>query len=131
MIVTLIPSPYAVYKHRVILPNQKIIDFGRTNIVDYTEHQDPRQVRRYLLERGAVVPEELRFEKNFKKVHEGMLMVDSSRYENWNNFEDPKYWERWLLWSQPSILEAQIWLTMKDNILFQSIPDNFCYLSNC
>jgi hypothetical protein len=47
-----------------------------------------------------------------------MLYADTSTEENWNDPSRAGYWERWVLWSYPSVEHAKLWMTMRKGILF-------------
>jgi len=122
------PSPSVTHKYRVMLPNKRAIDFGSRDTPDYTDHRNSRLMRAHLLRRGAVMPEKLRIETDPKEIHRGMLMVDKSDAEDWEDYFSRDYWERWLLWTYPNVEHAKLFMTMRKGILFMPTPESlwFC-----
>jgi len=122
------PSPSVAHKYRVMLPNKRAIDFGSRDTPDYTDHCNSRLMRAHLLKRGAVVPKKLRTETDPKEIHRGMLMVDKSDAEDWEDYFSRDYWERWLLWTYPNVEHAKLFMTMRKGILFMPTPESlwFC-----
>jgi len=122
------PSPSVAHKYRVMLPNKRAIDFGSRDTPDYTDHRNSRLMRAHLLRRGAVMPEKLRIETDPKEIHRGMLMVDKSDAEDWEDYFSRDYWERWLLWTYPNVEHAKLFMTMRKGILFMPTPESlwFC-----
>jgi len=122
------PSPSVTNKYRVMLPNKRAIDFGSRDTPDYTDHRNSRLMRAHLLRRGAVMPEKLRIETDPKEIHRGMLMVDKSDAEDWEDYFSRDYWERWLLWTYPNVEHAKLFMTMRKGILFMPTPESlwFC-----
>ncbi len=118
MHVVLKSSPTLTHKYRVTLPNKKTIDIGSMDSPDYTDHGNPRLMRAHLLRKGAEIPREVRVETDLYKIHRGMLYADTSTEENWNDPSRAGYWERWVLWSYPSVEHAKLWMTMRKGILF-------------
>ena len=118
MHVVLTQSPLVSRKYRVLLPNRNTIDIGSLMTPDYTDHRDPSLMREHLLQRGAQIPKGLRIETDPYEIHRGMLYADTSTEENWDDPFRAGYWERWLLWSYPNVNQAQLWMTMRKNILF-------------
>lgn len=118
MHVVLTPSPTVTHKYRVLLPNKKTIDIGSLVSPDYTDHGNPRLMRAHLLRKGAQIPRDLRIETDPYEIHRGMLYADTSTEENWDDPFRAGYWERWLLWSYPNVNQAQLWMTMRKNVLF-------------
>lgn len=118
MHVVLTPSPTVTHKYRVLLPNKKTIDIGSLMSPDYTDHGNPRLMRAHLLRKGAQIPRDLRIETDPYEIHRGMLYADTSTEENWDDPFRAGYWERWLLWSYPNVNQAQLWMTMRKNVLF-------------
>jgi len=121
-------SPSIIHKYRVTLPNKKCIDFGPVNVEDYTTHQDPRLMRAYLIGKGANIPDELRDETDCVKIHRGMLFADESSEEDWGDLFSQEYWNRWILWSYPTVNQAKLWLTMRHDIRFMPTVDDFYYM---
>lgn len=118
MHVVLTPSPTVTHKYRVLLPNKKTFDIGSLMSPDYTDHGNPRLMRAHLLRKGAQIPKDLRTETDPYEIHRGMLYADTSTEENWDDPFRAGYWERWLLWSYPNVNQAQLWMTMRKNVLF-------------
>jgi len=118
MHVVLQPSPVVSHKLRVLLPNKKIIDFGSHEQIDYTDHRNPELMRAHLLRHGAQIPKDVRIETDPYEIHKGMLYADTSTEENWDDPFRAGYWERWVLWSYPSVEQAKLWMTMRKGILF-------------
>jgi len=86
MHVVLTPSPSITHKYRVILPSKRAVDFGQKGYQHYTDHNNPRLMRAHLLRKGAIMPKELRIETNQMTIHRGMLSVDESTKEDWEDF---------------------------------------------
>lgn len=83
MKVTLIKSPIKTKKFRVIIGTHHV-DFGAAGYSDYTIHQDPKRMRRYVERHGR-------------------------GHEKWgkNGILTAGFWSRWLLWSKPTMKEAK------------------------
>ena len=75
MHVVLQPSPSVAHRYRVTLPNKRTVDFGKKDVLYYSDHGDPRLMRAQLLRRGAVIPKELRVERDLGEIHRGMLKL--------------------------------------------------------
>jgi hypothetical protein len=127
MYVVFRPSPSVAHKYRVILPDKRAIDFGQVNVEDYTDHQDPRRMRAQLIRKGGNVPKRLKIERDPYEIHRGMLMVDESTTEHWDDQFHRDFWERWMLWSYPNIEHAKLWVTMRKGILFMPTPEDMWY----
>jgi hypothetical protein len=84
-------------------------------------------MRAHLLRKGAVIPRDLRIETNTFEIHRGMLMVDESTEEDWEDFFRAEYWERWMLWSYPDVNKAKLFMTMNKGILFMPTKEDFWY----
>jgi hypothetical protein len=121
-------SPSVAHKYRVLLPNKRAVDFGSLESPDFTDHKNPKLMRAHLLRRGAVIPKELRIETDPKEIQRGMLSIDTSTEEDWDDAFRKSYWERWLLWSYTDINHAKLFMTMRKGILFMPTPENFWYL---
>jgi len=121
-------SPSLSHKYRVTLPNKKCIDFGSVNVKDYTNHQDPRLMRAHLIEKGANISDELREETDCDKIHRGMLFINESEQEDWGDWFSQEYWDRWILWSYPTVNQAKLWMTMRHDIRFMPTIEDFYYL---
>ena len=130
MHVVLQPSPSITHKYRVMLPNKRAIDFGVKGVPDYTDHGNPRLMRAHLLRKGAVIPKKLRVETDPFEIHRGMLMVDESDQEDWDDYFRADYWERWLLWSYPNVNHAKLWMTMRKGVLFMPITESMWFCEN-
>lgn len=112
------PSPSVTHKYRVMLPNKRAIDFGTKDAPDYTDHRNSRLMRAHLIRRGAVIPRKIRIETDPYEIQRGMLMVDESDQEDWDDYFRADYWERWLLWTYPNVEHAKLFMTMNKGILF-------------
>ena len=75
MHVVLQPSPSVTHRYRVTLPNQRTIDFGERGLNYYPDHGNPRLMRAQLLRKGAIIPKELRVERDPGEIHRGMLRI--------------------------------------------------------
>jgi len=117
-------SPSVTHKYRVMLPNKRAIDFGAKGSPDYTDHGNPRLMRAHLLRHGAVIPKKLRIETDPHEIQRGMLMVDESDQEDWEDYFRADYWERWLLWTYPNVEHAKLFMTMRKGILFMPTPES-------
>lgn len=128
MHVVLQPSPSVTHKLRVTLPNKRSIDFGDSGVQHYPDHKNPRLMRAQLLRKGAIIPKELRIETDPLEIHRGMLRIKKSEKEDWENYLEEKYWERWLLWSYPTLSKSKIAMTMAQGILFMPTAESlwFC-----
>jgi len=128
MYVVLKPSPSVSHKYRVILPNTRAIDFGDKDCQDYTDHRNPRLMRAHLLRHGAVVSKKVRVERDTTEIHREMLHVCESRDEDWDDFYRAEYWDRWLLWSYPTVHQSKLFMTMRKGILFMPTNEDFWYI---
>lgn len=128
MHVVLQPSPSITHKYRVTLPNKRAIDFGEKRIEHYPDHGNARLMRAHLLRKGAIMPKNLRIERDQHEIHRGMLKIKESSKEDWEDFFRAEYWERWLLWSYPNVSKAKIYMTMSQGVLFMPQPEDlwFC-----
>ncbi len=128
MHVVLKPSPSVSHKYRVILPSKRAIDFGQKGVQYYTDHGDARLMRAHLIRKGAVIPKKLRIETNHREIHRGMLGVDESEKEDWEDFFRAEYWERWMLLSYPDVNKSKLYMTMTKGVLFMPQPEDlwFC-----
>jgi len=120
-------SPSIAHKYRVTLPNHRFVDFGCKQEHDYTEHQNPRIMRSQLIRRGAIIPKEVRIETDPGEIHREMLHISRSTREDWDDIYRREYWERWMLFSYPSIHQSKLWMTMQHGLLFMPVPENFFY----
>ena len=130
MHVVLQPSPSITHKLRVILPSKRVIDFGERGVQYYTDHGNPRIMRAQLLRKGAIIPKELRVERNQSQIHREMLQIKESSKEDWEDFFRNEYWERWLLYTYPDINKAKLYMTMSQGILFMPTKEDFWYCDN-
>ena len=130
MHVVLQPSPSITHKLRVILPSKRVIDFGERGVQYYTDHGNPRIMRAQLLRKGAIIPKELRIERDQSQIHREMLQIKESSKEDWEDFFRDEYWERWLLYTYPDINKAKIYMTMSQGILFMPTKEDFWYCDN-
>lgn len=128
MYVVLKPSPSVSHKYRVTLPNNRSIDFGTKTERDYTDHGNPRMMRARLLRHGAVVSREIRIERDLAEIHRGMLRVTKSRTEDWDDIYSSEYWNRWLLFSYPTMHQAKLFMTMRQGVLFMPMAEDGWYL---
>ena len=124
------PSPSVAHKYRVILPDKRAIDFGDKSIRHYIDHRNPVVMRKHLIERGAILPDKLQIESEPIEIHRQMLTVDKSSKEDWENFYTREYWDRWLLWSYPTIEKAKLFMTMNHGMLFMPVPEDFWYVKH-
>src|SRR5210317_906377 len=130
MHVVLRPSPSVSHKYRVILPTKRAIDFGKKGVEHYPDHGNARLMRAHLIRKGAVIPKELRIETNPYEIHRGMLMIDESTEEDWDDYFRADYWERWILWSYPNINHAKLFMTMQKGMLFMPTKEDFWYCNH-
>jgi len=84
-------------------------------------------LRAHLIRKGAIIPKKLRIETNQYEIHRGMLMVDESEQEDWEDFFRAEYWERWMLWSYPDINKAKLFMTMQKGMLFMPQPEDLWF----
>jgi len=87
-------------------------------------------MRAHLLRRGAVMPKKVRVETDPYEIHRGMLMINESTKEDWDDYFRADYWERWILWSYPNVHHAKLFMTMKKGILFMPTKEDFWYCDN-
>ena len=130
MHVVLRPSPSVSHKYRVILPTKRAIDIGKKGVEHYPDHGNARLMRAHLIRKGAIIPKELRIETNPYEIHRGMLGIDKSEEEDWEDYFRAEYWERWILWSYPDVNKAKLYMTMTKGVLFMPHPEDF-WFSNC
>jgi hypothetical protein len=130
MRVTLTPSPSITHKYRVILPNRRAIDFGQKGVQHYPDHGNARLMRAHLIRKGAIIPKKLRIETNLHEIHRGMLSVEESEEEDWDDYFRADYWERWMLLSYPDVNKAKLFMTMTKGVLFIPNPEDI-WFSNC
>ena len=127
MHVVLQPSPSVTHRYRVTLPNQRTIDFGDRGLKYYPDHGNPRIMRAQLLRKGAIIPKELRVERDPGEIHRGMLRIKESSKEDWEDFFRAEYWER-ILHTHTSVTKAKLSMVMSHGILFMPTPEDlwFC-----
>jgi len=130
MHVVLQPSPSITHKYRVILPSKRAIDFGESGVQHYIDHGNPRLMRAHLLRKGAIIPKKLRIERDPYEIQNEMLKIKESSKEDWEDFFRAEYWERWILWTYPSVTKAKINMTMRQGILFMPVSEDL-WFSNC
>ena len=118
------PSPSITHKYRVTLPSKRVIDFGERGVQYYPDHGNPRLMRAQLLRKGAIIPKELRIERDQSQIHREMLQIKESSKEDWEDFFRAEYWERWLLYTYPDINKAKLYMTMSQGILFMPTPED-------
>ncbi len=84
MKVILKKSPNPKKKYRVTFENNRHVDFGGKGYSDYTIHGDTSRMKRYLARHGRMG-------------------------ETWtkSRIKTAGLWSRWLLWSKPSMSEAE------------------------
>lgn len=121
------PSPSVAHKYRVVLPDKRAIDFGAKCERHYIDHGNPIVMRNRLIERGAILPDKLQIESEPIEIHRQMLKVNKSCTEDWEDMYTREYWDRWILWSYPTVEKAKLFMTMKHGMLFMPIPENFWY----
>lgn len=132
MYVVLQPSPSVTHKLRVTLPNQRSIDFGDKGVQHYIDHGNPKLMRAHLIRKGAIIPKELRIETDPYEIQREMLKIKRSNQEDWDDYFTEEYWERWLLWSYPTLTKAKLFMTMRHGMLFMPTPEAmwFCEQKN-
>jgi len=118
------------HKYRVILPSKRAIDFGQKSVQYYPDHGDARLMRAHLIRKGAIIPKKLRIETNHHEIHRGMLMVDESDKEDWEDYFRADFWERWMLLSYPDVNKAKLYMTMQKGVLFMPQPEDL-WFPNC
>jgi hypothetical protein len=118
MYASITASPVIHCKYRVTLANKQSIDFGAMDIPDFTEHRNSALMREHLVRKGAIVPNKVLLETDPVEIQRGMLYVNESSNENWEDVHTEEYWDRWLLWSYTDINLAKMWMTMRNDILF-------------
>ena len=128
MHVVLQPSPSVNHRYRVTLPNKRSIDFGERGVQYYPDHGNARIMRAQLLRKGAVIPKELRIERDPGEIHRGMMKINESTKEDWEDFFRVEYWERWILHTHTSVNKAKLSMVMSHGILFMPRAEDlwFC-----
>jgi len=130
MHVVLQPSPSVAHKLRITLPNQRSIDFGDRGVQHYIDHGNPKLMRAHLIRKGAIIPKELRIETDPYEIQREMLKIKRSDQEDWDDYFRADYWERWLLWSYPTLTKAKLFMTMQKGILFMPTKEDFWYCND-
>ena len=128
MHVVLTPSPSVTHQYRVELPNKRCIDFGTKGCPNYTTHGDVHLTRTHIIEHGGVVSEDLRQERDPAELHRGLLWVSTSATEDWEDVHCKEFWDRWLLWSYPSVYKAKLFMTMRKGVLFMPVAEGMWYV---
>ena len=113
-----IKSPKRDKKFRVILPDNRTVDFGAKGYSDYTIHKNPLRMRLYVGRHGGKIPQFLKNESDKMKINIKMLHVSHSKKENWtkSGIHTAGFWSRWLLWSASDINKAKKIIMKKFNI---------------
>ena len=124
------PSPSITHKYRVTLPNKRDIDFGQTGVQYFPDHHNPRLMRAQLLRKGAIIPKEMRIERDQYQIQRDMLQIKESTQEDWEDFFRAEYWERWILHTYTDINKAKLYMTMSQGILFMPTKEDFWYCDN-
>ena len=122
MHVILKPSPSVTHRYRVTLPCKRSIDFGKNGVDYYVDHGNPRIMRAQLLRKGAILPKEVRIERDPYEIHRGMLKVKESTMEDWDTYLSQDFWERWLLMSYPDMHKSKLWMATQEGVLFMPVP---------
>ena len=120
MRVKIVRSPDRKKKFRAILEDGRTVDFGASGYSDYTKHKNPSRMRSYVLRHGGKVPGRVVAERDPTKIHRMLRDVGESDTEHWKlgGVGRAGFWSRWYLWSQPSLREAQKFMTKKFGIIF-------------
>lgn len=100
---TLSSSP--TRKWRIRLDDHRTVDIGQPGASDFTIHQDPHRLLRYLLRHGGVTPQEYQAWKHRspRDVLAFARTKTTSSREDWTDPTSRGYWARWLLWNEPSL----------------------------
>ena len=104
----LVPSPKEDKKWRVILPDDRTVDFGQRGAEDFTTHKDPHRMLNFLRRHGGISSDEYVSSKKMQpseilKTYRKRMKSDK---EDWADYTTPGFWSRWLLWSEPSLQDA-------------------------
>jgi len=83
-------------------------------------------MRAQLLRKGAIIPKELRIERDQYEIQKGMLKIKESS----EDFFRAEYWERWVLHTYPNVDKAKLYMTMSQGILFMPTPEDL-WFTNC
>ncbi len=86
----------------------RIVRFGQRGASDYTIHKNPLRMEQYVRRHGG---KPTRFTEP-QRVHSTMLKRIKSNKERWglDGLYTPGFWSRWLLWSQPSLRAAALYM---------------------
>jgi|TARA_R110002094_G_scaffold113608_1_gene109718 hypothetical protein len=87
-------------------------------------------MRAQLLRKGAIIPKEMRIERDQYQIQRDMLQIKESTQEDWEDFFRAEYWERWILHTYPDINKAKLYMTMSQGILFMPTKEDFWYCDN-
>jgi len=128
MHVVLKSSPSVRHHYRVELPNKRAVDFGVKGEASYMTHRDPYLVRAHLIEHGGVMSDEIREQSDPAELHRSLLWVENSLTEDWDDIYAREYWERWLLWSFPTLHQAKLFMTMRKGFLFMPNQEDMWYV---
>jgi len=128
MHIVLKPSPSVAHQYRVELPSKRTIDFGVKGRPNYTTHGNPYLTREHIMERGGLVSEDLLKEGDPAEVHRALLWVNVSTKEDWEDMYTAAYWDRWLLWTYPTLHQAKLFMTMRKGVLFMPVAEGTWYL---
>jgi len=85
-------------------------------------------MRARLLRHGAVVSRKVRVERDPAEIHREMLHVCESRTEDWDDMFSEEYWNRWLLFTYPTMHQAKLFMTMRQGVLFMPTAEGFWYI---
>ena len=85
-------------------------------------------MRARLLRHGAVMSRKVRTERDPSEIHREMLRVCESRTEDWDDMFSEEYWNRWLLFTYPTVHQAKLFMTMRQGVLFMPTAEGFWYL---
>lgn len=145
---TLRPSPRTKKKYRVKLlrpgdaPSARpiVVDFGARGMSDFRKHMNAARMLRYLRRHGGVLTADLlRWSKDDSMLDPAQQTFDEEAYkkaiaealkiteakaprkspERWDDVSTAGFWSRWLLWSHPSMAEAQQELRRRFGIRFR------------
>ena len=94
--VVLRKSPKPEKKWRVLFKDGSHVDFGQHGYFDFTIHQDPLRMKRYVARHARMG-------------------------ETWTKkgLHTAGFWSRWLLWSRPTLSGAKKYMTSRFGIKFK------------
>lgn len=121
MSILLLPSPSVNRRYRVVLPEKIQLDFGDVNRRYYIDHKSPTLMRKSLIRRGAIIPQDVLKEKDYFEIHRKMLKVEKSHKEDWESIYSEEFWDRWLLMSYDDMRKSKLFLTMTKGVTFKGI----------